>query len=390
MASCQNSIDVVILEPKNPHAVKGNMAMPQQQPLLAIDPHATTKHTLCGYAWTDVTSSLIRAIGTADRSRAHRWSAELVCSELGLGRLEATLFHAWALHVGPAYPGWPRTWYNAIAQIRSYWSKASGDIKAVRNTPVVRQLVSEAVASLILAAKKPLPGLPTSADCFKEAEGMRTRIRAGGGVGEQFATRRVWTAGVDGADLKTIGNEMEAALRSHQIPRLLFWIVWMITLDTQADAPSAKERGPGHLSAKQRKSLLWFLIAILKELANEGQFMSVEDRTGLFGCLELTWNKLGTKGRRDCIVAIALSVQDHLQRKTSLTLGGPVSPPSLQEIRAAAGDIDTVYSRISEEARRFLLEKPEIVGLVEPVPIKAKALTMSPLDKLNLAFGVTR
>lgn len=356
------------------------------QPLLTIDPHATTKHTLCGYAWGDVTNALIRAIGTADNTRAQRWAAELVCSELGLGRLEAALFHAWALHVGPAYPGWPRTWYNAISQIRSYWSKAGGDIKSVRNTPIVRQLVAEAVAALILSAKKPLPGLPTSADCFREAEGMRTRIRAGGGVGDQLATRRVWTAGSDGADLKTIGNEMEAALRGSQISRLLFWLIWMVTLDTQADAPSAKERGPGHLSVKQRKSILWFLIAVLRELANEGAFLSVEDRNGLFGSLEMTWNKLGSKGRRDCIVAIALSIQDHLQRKTSLTLGGPLAPPSIIEIRRASGGTDAVYSSIAAEAKKYLLEKPEIVGLVEPVADTAKKPKLDPVDKLNLAY----
>jgi hypothetical protein len=370
---------------KNPDAVK-KMSTNVALPILSIDPHATTKHTLCGYAWSDVTNALIRAIGTADTTRAQRWAAELVCSELGLGRLEAALFHAWALHVGPAFPGWPRTWYNAISQIRSFWSKAGGDIKSVRNTPIVRQLVAESVASLILSAKKPLPGLPTSADCFREAEAMRVRIRAGGGVGDQYATRRVWTAGTDGADLKTIGNELEAALRSGQVQRLLFWIVWIITLDTQADAPSAKERGPGHLSVKQRKSLLWFLIAVLKELANEGAFLSVEDRNGLFGSLELTWNKLGTKGRRDCIVAIALSVQDHLQRKNSLTLGGPTGPQSQSAIRGASSGTDDLYSSIAAEARKYLLEKPEIVGLVEPVVDTAKKPKLEPLDKLNLAY----
>ena len=217
---------------------------------------------------------------------------------------------------------------------------------------------------------------------------MRIRIRAGGGVGDQLATRRVWTAGADGADLRTIGNELEAALRAAQIPRLLFWTIWLITLDTQADAPSAKERGPGQLSVKQRKSILWFLIAVLRELANEGQFMSVEERNGLFGSIELTWNKLGTKGRRDCIVAIALSVQDHLQRKTSLTLGGPLAPPSLNDIRRAITGVDELYSTIAKEAHKFLLEKPEIVGLVEPntAAEAKKQPKLDPLDKLSLAY----
>lgn len=360
-------------------------------PASVEEPKATTKHTLCGYGWSDVTGSLLRAIGTADMSRALRWSAELICSDLGLGRLEAILFHAWALHVGPALPSWPKTWYNTIHQLRSYWSKSGGDIKAVRNTPVVRQYVAEAVATLVLAVKKPLPTLPTSADCFREAEAMRERLRKGGGVGDQLATRRVWTPGQDGYDLRTIGNEMEAALRSNQIPRLLFWIIWMVTLDSQNDAPPAKERGPAHLTPKQRKSLLWFLVDVLKEIANEGAFLSVEDRNGLFGTLELTWNKLGSRGRRDVLAAIALSIQDHLQRKGSLNLTGSPAPPTLSAIRAATSAIDTVYSGIGEESRRFLLERPQMVGLTkEAQEAQVQAAKPKPkitsMDKLSIAY----
>jgi len=358
-------------------------------PLLEEEPHATTKHTLCGYAWGDVTSSLVRAVGTADMARALRWSSELVCSELGLGRLEATLFHAWALHVGPALGSWPRLWYTAVQQIRSFWSKSGGDIKSVRNTPIVRQLVAEAMATLVLAAKQPMPTLPTSADCFREAEAMRERLKAGGGVGDQMATRRIWTAGVDGSDLRTIGNEFEASLRGNQIPRMLFWIIWFITLETQADAPPAKERGPSTLSTKARKSILWFLVDVLKELANEGAFLSVEERNGMFGMLEVAWPKLGSKGRRDGIVAIAISIQQHLQRRGTLSLTGPAAPPPLSAIRTATSTIDTVYAGIAEESRRFLKEKPKIVGLTkEAAEAIKKPVKLGPVDKLSLVFGM--
>ena len=304
-------------------------------PEMFSEPKATTKHTLSGYAWGDVTAALLRSIGTADMSRALRWSAELVCSEQGLGRLEAMLLHAWALHVGPAYPGWCRIWYNTINQLRSYWSKSGGDTKSVRNTPVVRQLVAEAVATLVLAAKKPLPTLPTSLDCFREAEAMRVRIRAGGGVGDQVCTRRIWTMGQDGVDLKTIGNEFESALRSNQSGRVLFWVIWVITLDSQPDAPPCRERGPSNLSPKQRKSILWFLVALLRELANEGAFLPVEERNGLFGSLEQSWNKLGQKGRRDTLAAMTVAIQEHLQRKGTLSLTGPASAPAHTAIRSA-------------------------------------------------------
>ena len=366
-----------------------------QQHQQTQEPHATSKHTLCGYAWGDVLSALIRAIGTADNVRAQRWSAELVCSEQGLGRLEATLMTAWAMHCGPAYPTWPRMWYNSIVQIRSLWSKAGGDVKSVRNTPLVRQLVAEAAAALVLSAKKPLPTLPTSKDCFREAEAMRARLRAGGGAGDQLATRRVWSAGQDGADLKTIGNEFEAALRSNQISRMLFWLVWMCTLDGEKEAPPSRERGPAHLTKTQKKSLLWFLVDVLKELATEGAFLSVEERNGMWGCLELTWTKLGARGRRDVLAAIALNIADHLHRKTSLTIGGPTTPPALVAIRGAAQNIDTVYSIIAEEARRFLLERPEMNGIsgqVSAADVSSNTRTkqMTSVDKMNLAFSLLR
>jgi hypothetical protein len=280
-------------------------------------------------------------------------------------------------------------WYNTIHQLRAFWSKSNGDTKAVRNTPGVRQLVAEAVATLVLAAKKPLPMLPTSADCFREAEAMRTRLRSGGGVGEQIATRRVWTAVMDGTDLRTVGNEMEAALRSNQVSRLLFWIIWIITLESQADAPPAKERGPSLLSIKQRKSILWFLVAILKELANEGAYLSVEERNGMFGCLEMTWPKLGAKGRRDGLAAIALGIQEHLQRKGSLSLTGPAAPPPLTAVRAAASTIDTVYSGIASEARRFMLEAPKMVGLTKEAADAIRAPPkMNAADKLSLVYKI--
>lgn len=358
-------------------------------PVFENEPKATTKHTLSGYAWGDVCTALIRSVGHADMTRALRWSGELVCSELGLGRLEATLVHAWALHVGAAHPGWPRVWLYTIKQLRSYWSKSGGDIKSVRNTPVVRQLVGEAVASLVLAAKKPLPALPTAADCFKEAEAMRTRLRAGGGVGDQLATRRIWAAGIDGLDLKTVGNELEAALRSNQTGRLLFWVIWIITLDGQTDAPTAKERGPSHLPVKQQKSIIWFLVALLRELANEAAFLPVDDRAAMFEVLELTWQKLGAKGRRDTISSMALAIQEHNQRRTSLSLTGPSAPPPLAAIRNAIRPLDEIYSGIAAEARRFLLEKPIMAGLTaEAVAAQRVPLKMDALDKMSLAFSL--
>lgn len=353
------------------------------------EPKATSKHTLCGYSWGDVSSSLQRAIGITDMSRAQRWGAELVCSDLGLGRLEALLFHTWAIHVGSSLPVWCKNWLNTIKQLRILWSKSGGDIKAVRNTPIIRQFVAEAIALLVLAAKHPIPTLPTPNDCFRDAEAMRTRIRSGGGAKEQIVTRRIWTQQLDGEDLKTIGNELEAAIKTNQISNTLFWIVWIITLESQEGAPQAKERGPAFLSVKQRKSIIWFLVHLLKELANDAIYLSVEDRNAMFELLDLTWPKLGAKGRRDCLVTIALSIQEHIAKKNSLVIGTVQQNPDQNVIRAVVNDIDKVYAGIAEEARRYVLEAPVMAGLTkEAIQVKPVKSKLSATDKLALTYSL--
>jgi len=316
------------------------------------DPKATSKHTLCGYGWADVTASLQRSVSGTDMTRSQRWGAELVCSDLGLGRLEAILFQIWALHTRSTLPAWCKNWLNSIKQLRILWSKSGGDIKSVRNTPIVRQLVAEAIAYLVLASKHPLPVLPTANDCFREAEAMRTKIRSGGGAKDQIVTRRIWSEQLDGLDLKTIGNELENSMKTNQIQNTLFWIIWIITLESQEGAPTAKERGPAFLSVKQRKSIVWFLVSLLKELANDSAYLAVDDRNAIFDLLELTWPKLGSKGRKDCIVAIALSIQENIAKKNSLVLGTPQQTVDINAVRTAVNGIDTVYTGIAEEAKK--------------------------------------
>ncbi len=251
-------------------------------------------------------------------------------------------------------------------------------------------MVAEAVAGLVLATKRPLPELPTAADCFREAESMRIRIRAGGGAGDQISTRHIWAPGVDGLDLRTIGNEMESSLRTGNPNLLLFWVVWIMTLDKQDDCPPVKERGPASVSVKQRKSLVWFLVAILKDIANEGNYLSVEERAGLFGAFETTFAKLGEKGRRDMLCALALAIQEHVIRRGAPSVSGPLAPPSFSEVRAAIATIDGTYVGIAEEARRYMLEVPKIVGLTaedETVTV-IKRTKINSSDKIALAFSL--
>ncbi len=349
---------------------------------------AIEKHTLCGYGWGDVGGALAKAVAAGDMTKSQRWAAELVCSPGGLGRLEAHLFHIWAQVMGPGIaPGWPQLWLKNIQHIRLIWHKAGGDIRTVRNTPSVRQAVAEAVAWLVLGVKRALPAIPKPEDCFRESEAMRTRLRNGGGAGDQVACRRVWAGGQDGPDLKTIGNELEAALRGNQTPRMLFWIVWLLTMDTLKECPPVKERAPPDLTGKQRKSVAWFLVAHLKDMLEEARSMPAEDARCMWELLAMTWMKLGTKGRRDLFVTIALYTQEKFQKSLALVATSP-PPPPIEGMKRAMSDVDELYAEIAEEARRFIAEMPYITQLT-PEAIAyaaAKKPTMNSMDRVALAY----
>jgi len=354
---------------------------------MEVGPTATNKHTLCGYAWGDVVNSLIKAIGAGDMVRAQRWAAELVCSEQGLGKLEAALVHAWAQHVANNNPAWCMSWIHSASQIRALWARSGESTKAIRNTPVVRQLVAEAVTSLTLSEKRALPKLPTSDDCFRDAEAMRTRFRTGQGVVDQLSCRRIWSAGMESNDLRMIGNEYEAAIRSTNLNRALFWVIWFITLDSQTEQPAVKERGPPHLTPKQRKSVIWFLVDLMRDIANDQAFLSTDERAGIFNSITMMWNKLGAKGRRDCLAAITVMICEHIARRSTPRLTAGPNIPSYDAIKSQNATIDGVYTAIAEEARKYVLEVPKINGLVDDAKERAAA-RMSAVDKMALAYAL--
>ncbi len=353
---------------------------------------AIEKHTLCGYGWADVGSALAKAVAAGDMMKAQRWAAELVCSPGGLGRLEAHLFHIWATSMGPGIaPGWPQLWLKNIQHIRLIWFKSGNDIRTVRNTPSVRQAVAEAVAWLVLGVKRAMPPIPKPEDCFRESEAMRARLRSGGGAGDQVACRRVWVAGQAGPDLKTIGNEFEAALKANQTPRMLFWIIWLLTMDTQKECPPVKERAPPDITGKQRKSVAWFLVAHLKDLLEDARCMPAEDSRCMWELLVTAWTKLGAKGRRDVFVAIAIYVQEKHQKSLALIATAPPLPP-FEGMKTAMSAVDELYAEIGEEARRFIAETPQITHLTPEAAAfaAAKAANAKPIlnsmDRLALAY----
>ena len=307
------------------------------------------KKTLCGYSWTDVYTALSRAIANGDMNRAQRWGAELLCSETGVSRLEAVLLAVWSEHVGTALGSWPGVWHTNISYMRNEWMRARGDSRLFRNSPAMRVKIAECIGYLVVAAKKPRPVIPKSADVFKEAESVKRKLHGGEASPDQISTQRVWYSREDAPTLRTLGNELEASIRTAQTSRALFWLVWILTLDSQKNRPATRDRAPTHIQGKARKSLAWFLLALFQDMARNG----LDARNTLaqtMDCMVVVWMRLGARFRREVFATILVSLCDRVKL-------GPLGVETRQAIdwidnrpiRASLENIDGAYEEIARD-----------------------------------------
>ena len=305
--------------------------------------------TICGYSWSDVNTAFSRAIGNGDMKRAQRWAAELLCSETGVSRLEAILLAIWSEHVGSALALWPSVWHSNIAYLRNEWIRAGGDNRIFRNSPIIRHKIAECVGYLVVAAKRPRPSVPKSTDVFKEAEAVKQRLHGGGASPDQASTRRVWDTREDAPTLRTLGNEIEASIRGAQTSRALFWLVWILTLDSQKSHPATKDRAPTHIQGKARKSLAWFIMALIQDMARNGLDMNGCIQKTL-DCMMIVWMRLGTKYRREVFATLIVMLCERV-KFASIEVRQPIDCLDNRPIRASIEEIDAVYNEIANDMK---------------------------------------
>lgn len=307
----------------------------------------SSKKTLCGYAWTDIYSALTRSIGNGEMNRAQRWAAELLCSETGISRLEAVLLAIWAEHVGSALATWPGIWHAAVATLRNGWIKAGGDNKTFRNNSNIRNLIAECVGYLVVSPKKPRPALPKSTDVFKEAEAVRTKLHSGGASVDQVSTRRIWDSSEDAPTMRTLGNELEAAIRTAQTSRALFWLVWIMTLDSQKTRPAVKERAPSNIQGKTRKSLAFFVLALLKDMADNGLDAN-QCISQTIDCTVVVWIRLGAKYRKDVMGTLVVMLCERV-KSAAFETRTPQNCMDCRPIKVTMLDLNSVYDEIARD-----------------------------------------
>jgi hypothetical protein len=314
-----------------------------------------SKKTLCGYAWSDVYSALGRAIGNGNMKPAQRWAAELLCSETGVSRLEAVLLAIWSEHVGSALAGWPAFWKSNILFLRDEWIKSGGDNKTFRNNTVIRNRIAECVGYLVTVSKRPRPSLPRSTDVFKEAESVKARLHGGGAAQDQQSTYRVWDSREDAPTMRTLGNEFESAIRTAQTSRALFWLVWIMTLDSQKNRPVIKDRAPTNIQGAGRKCLGWFILELLQDMATYG-LDSGNCIKQIIDAIKTVWPRLGSKYRKEVMGSIVVILCERV-RSGPIEIRPPHECLDTRPIRAAIEDIDTIYEELARDITANVIQE---------------------------------
>jgi hypothetical protein len=351
-----------------------------------------SKKTICGYEWSDVYSALTRSIGNGNMKPAQRWAAELLCSETGVSRLEALLLAIWAEHVGSALAQWPALWQSNITFLRHEWMKAGGDNKAFRNNSIIRNRIAECVGYLIVASKRPRPSLPKSSDVFKEAEAVKSRLHGGGAAPDQVSTQHVWDSREDAPTMRTLGNEFESAIRTAQTSRALFWLVWIFTLDSQKNRPSIKERAPQNIQGKSRKSLSWYILAILSDMAERGYDVNNCIKQTI-DCYKTVWTRLGTKYRKEVLGTIVVLICERV-KSAPIEVRQPHECLDTRSIRATIEDIDSVFVELSRDISAVVQEP--VPGTLKDMPLKKQqkvnkdATIAASNEKMDQAYLVLR
>ena len=351
-----------------------------------------SKKTLCGYAWNDIYTALFRSIGNGEMNRAQRWAAELLCSETGVSRLEAVLLAIWAEHVGSALAFWPGMWHATVLMLRNEWIKAGGDNRKFRNNPNIRNRIAECVGFLVVSSKKPRPSVPKSTEVFKEAEAVRTRLHSGGASVDQVSTQRVWDSSEDAPTMRTLGNELEAAIRTAQTSRALFWLVWILTLDGQKTRPAIKERAPQNIVGKARKSLGWYIIAILKDMAEHG----LDSRNCIAQAIDsiiVVWMRLGAKYRKDVIATIVVMLCERV-KSIPMECRQPHECVDINPIKATMKDLDSVYEEMSRDMKIVPTVVPGATNtILDPKKVDKKNKEESTLEsskKMDQTYNIMR
>jgi hypothetical protein len=149
--------------------------------------------------------------------------------------------------------------------------------------------------------------------------------------------------------MRTLGNELESAIRTAQTSRALFWLVWILTLDSQKTRPNIKERAPSNIQGKVRKSLAWFVLALLKDMSDNG-LDSNQCISQTIDCIIVVWMRLGSKYRKDVMGTLIVMLCERVKSQPFETRT-PQNCVDIKPIKLTMLDLDSVYAEIARDMK---------------------------------------
>jgi hypothetical protein len=169
-----------------------------------------------------------------------------------------------------------------------------------------------------------------------------------------------------------------------------------MTLDSQKNRPSIKDRAPANIQGAKRKCLDWYILAILYDMAKYG-LDSGNCLLNIIDCIQTVWVRLGSKYRREVIGTVVVILCERV-KSAPLEIRPPHECLDTRPIRAAIEDIDKVYEEIARDITANVVQEVVAPG-AEPGDIKSfkknekakkDASIVASAEKMDKAYSVLR
>jgi hypothetical protein len=270
--------------------------------------------TRTGYDLKDVLKAFkfnLEQPGAAHAAKCLHYTADLICS----GCFSVWKKFLWDYvfeHVGIGSPRVFLFLQKQFFTLENQWNRYSHEL--CLNDSAFQKMCIECILVIRGCPRKPqikmpkVPGETHSADWLRKATGSAP---------SSAVVERVFKLSHDDSVLRKVGDEFCKAVADGQTEKALFWMKWTHEEDSrlrkehQGHGLTSLERGPSHLSTKQRCSVGYFFIFLLaeiyKELASK-QLIRMKDEYEAILNLYVLPDSTLTQRRRTDLLVLAIQI----------------------------------------------------------------------------------
>lgn len=335
--------------------------------------------TRSGYDLKDVLKAFkfnLEQPGATHAAKCLHYTADLICS--GCFLIWKKLLWDYVFeHVGIGSPRVFLFLQKQFFSLENQWNRYSHEL--CLNDSAFQKMCIECILVLRSCSRKPqikMPKVPAethSDDWFHKATRSTTQSSA--------VLMRVFKPSHDIDALRKVGEEFCKAVADGQTEKALFWMKWTHEEDSrlrkahQGHGLTSFERGPSHLSSKQRCNVGYFFIFLLaeiyKEMAQKNLMRMTEEYQAILN-LYVTPDSSLTQKRRTDLLVLAIQLVCEVPRWKVPAAPGLVSDP-VQFKRALEHSEQFFREVLAYQAPKGDLEK-------EAKKIKQSALESKKLD----------